>query len=270
MWVGAADDRKKERAKAIDFLNAFSNHDFQETRPFWVCVLMDQKVDHSIFSEGPAKFSQRIKAKFVSQPMRSLDLADHLLNECVPKIEHGRRALDQFLQRSGGGVALVKYQQSLPKLQSGLKEYADNLKQQETEKGIGQLIHDMVGTWREHPPRQANAATFDAFLDCAIPNLDDADDMLAFLNKVCLKDNPTVFMDRVRTQCEPLLANLDGGKKTRSKSIESCMRACRSFLDDQDRQVQAWERCETESRKREHLDNFLGASADYVSSWPHR
>jgi hypothetical protein len=89
------------------------------------------------------------------------------------------------------------------------------------------------------------------------------------MSDACFKKDPVVFMDRIRKDCGPMLIVADKEAKVDAKSVPTWKTSRKQFVEDDMRQLQAWESCGKKSRKgkkKEDLENFLSAVNDYMSA----
>jgi len=261
-------NRKAAAQEKLNFAERFVELEKRETGAFWNCV-MASEVDIGMFQKGE-QFQQRIEAAYFTQQKT---FADYLNNECVPKIERARQAFgglrDAPTELAG---AIDKYRETLPKLQAGLEDYAENIKKRGSVKDADQLIQELGTAWHMTPDITAETAAFENFLYCAIPGLakmKDAQEVLEFMSDQCFKKDPVVFMDRVRKECGPLLQVPDKEAKVDPKSVPTWKQSHKQFLEEEMRQLQAWESCGKKSRKgkkKEDLEQFLIAVNDYMAA----
>ena len=113
------------------------------------------------------------------------------------------------------------------------------------------------------------SVAFEKFLVCAIPDLDkkkDIQGVLEFLADTCKKD-PVTFMVGVREKCGGLVQNVNkDAKPAPSKTFKA---NTKKFVEEDQRQLQAWEYCAKRSRKGKKvldLEEFLTAASDYIES----
>jgi zinc-ribbon domain len=263
-------NRKAAAQEKLNFAEKFVELEKRETGAFWNCV-MASEVDIGMFQKGE-QFQQRIESAYFTQQKT---FADYLTTECVPKIERARQAFgglrDAPTELSG---ALDKYREALPKLQSGLEDYAENIKKRGTSKDTDQLIQELGTAWHTTPDITAETAAYEKFLYCAIPDLakkKDAQEVLEFMSDACFKKDPVVFMDRIRKDCGQLLIVADKEAKVDAKSVPTWKASHKQggILEEDMRQLQAWESCSKKSRKgkkKEDLEQFLTAVNDYMAA----
>ena len=137
-------------------------------------------------------------------------------------------------------------------MQSGLEDYAENIKKRGTVKDVDQLIQETGNAWHSTPDPTPEAVAFEKFLYCAVPGLakmKDAQALLEFLADQCFKKDPVAFMDKVRADCGNLLNVADKEAKVNPKSIPTWKATHKQFFEDDARQLQAWESCGKRSRK---------------------
>jgi hypothetical protein len=170
--------------------------------------------------------------------------------------------------------AIEKYRETLPKLQSGMEDYAENIKKRGSVKDTDQLIQELGTAWHGSPDITAETAAYEKFLYCAIPDLakkKDAQEVLEFMKEQCYSKDPVAFMDRVRKECGPLLVVADKEAKINPKSLPTWKQSHKpdGILEAEMRQLQAWESCGKRSRKgkkKEDLEQFLLAVNDYMAA----
>jgi len=259
------DAGKKKAAQAIlDAGGRFAERDKADMGPFWNCV-MSSEVDVGMFNSGD-QIQQRIESAFFTQQKT---YPDHLTTECVPKLEGARSAISGLATDFPAELKppLDKYIESLPKMQTGLETYAEKLKLRGGVKDVDQSIQEVGGAFAADVTPESVA--FEKFMVCAIPDLDkkkDIQGVLEYLADVCKKD-PVPFMTKVRTDCGPLVQNVDkNAKPAPSKTFKV---NAKKFVDEDQRQLQAWEYCAKRSRKGKKqldLEAFLTAASDYMEA----
>jgi hypothetical protein len=230
---------------------------------------MASEVDIGMFQKGE-QFQQRIESAYFTQQKT---FADYLGTECIPKIERARQAFGG-LRDAPDELAgpLDKYREALPKLQSGLEDYAEKIKARGTTKDTDQLIQELGTTWHTTGDITAETAAYEKFLYCAIPGLakmKDTQEVLEYMSDQCFKKDPVAFMDRVRKDCGPMLVVADKDAKVDPKSVPTWKVSRKQFVEDDMRQLQAWESCGKKSRKgkkKEDLEQFLTAVNDYMAA----
>jgi len=259
------DAGKKKTAQAIlDGGGRFAERDKMDMGQFWNCV-MGSEVDVGMFASGEM-IQQRIESAYFTQQKT---YSEHLTTECIPKLEAARGAIGGLTSDMPAPLrpSLEKYIGALPKMQSGLESYAEKLKTRGSTKDVDQSIQE-VGTAFTADPTPESVA-FEKFMVCAIPDLakrKDIQDVLQFLAEVCKKD-PVPFMTKVRTDCGPLVQNVNkDGKPQPSKTFKV---NAKKFYEEDQRQLQAWEYCGKRSRKGKKqldLEDFLTATSDYMEA----
>jgi len=259
--------RKAAAQEKLNYAEKFVELEKRETGAFWNCV-MASEVDIGMFQKGE-QFQQRIESAYFTQQKT---FSDYLTTECVPKIERARQAFgglrDTPAELSG---PIDKYRETLPKLQSGLEDYAEKIKARGTTKDTDQLIQELGTAWHTSD-LSAETAAYEKFLYCAIPGLakmKDAQQVLEFMSDQCFKKDPVGFMDRVRKDCGPMLVVADKEAKVDPKSVPTWKISRKQFVEDEMRQLQAWESCGKRSRKgkkKEDLEQFLLAVNEYMAA----
>jgi hypothetical protein len=263
-WMG----ERKKAAQAQVVLEAggqFAEKDKAEAGAFWNCVTSSE-VDVGNF-KGVDEIQMRIESAYFTQQKT---FSEHLTTECVPKIERARSALGALASDFPADMkpALDKYLATLPKLQTGIENYAEKVKGRGVLKDVDASIQEIGGLFSPDPTAASTA--FEKFLVCAIPELDkkkDIQEVLEFLATTC-KTDPVKFMTRVRETCGPLVQNVnkDDAKGSPSKTFK--VNAKKLYEEDQ-RQLQAWEWCGKKSRKGKKaldLEEFLNAAGDYMEA----
>jgi hypothetical protein len=216
------------------------------------------------------QFQQRIESAYFTQQKT---FADYLTTECVPKIERARQAFGG-LRDAPAELAgpIEKYRTALPKLQSGLEDYAEKIQKRGSVKDVDQLIQETGNAWHSTPDPTPEAVAFEKFLYCAVPGLaklKDAQALLEFLRDQCYSKDPVAFMDKVRADCGNLLNVADKEAKVNPKSVPTWKSTHKQLFEEDARQLQAWESCGKRSRKgkkKEDLENFLLAVNDYMAA----
>lgn len=260
--------RKAAAQEKLNFAEKFVDLEKRETGAFWNCV-MASEVDIGMFQKGE-QFQQRIESAYFTQQKT---FADYLITECVPKIERARQAFGGLRDAPSELTGpLDKYREALPKLQAGMEDYSEKLKSRGTTKDTDQLIQELGTAWHTTPDLTAETAAFEKFLYCAIPGLakmKDTQEVLEFMSDQCFKKDPVAFMDRVRKDCGQLLVVADKDAKVDPKSVPTWKASHKQFLEEEMRQLQAWESCGKKSRKgkkKEDLEQFLMAVNDYMAA----
>jgi hypothetical protein len=258
---------KKKNGAAQAILEAggrFAERDKAEMGAFWNCV-MSSEVDIGNFQNAD-QIQMRIESAYFTQQKT---FSDHLLTECVPKIERARGSLGGLESDMAPELkpALEKYTATLPKMQTGIETYAEKVKGRGAVKDVDGSIQEVGAAFS--PEATPESVAFEKFLVCAIPDLDkkkDVQGVLEFLADVCKKD-PVPFMTKVREQCGALVQNVDKeGKPSPSKTFKA---NAKKFYEEDQRQLQAWEYCAKRSRKGKKqldLEEFLTAAGDYMEA----
>jgi hypothetical protein len=263
-WMG----ERKKAAQAQVILEAggrFAEKDKGEVGAFWNCVTSSE-VDVGNF-KGVDEIQMRVESAYFTQQKT---FSEHLTTECVPKIERARAAMGGLASDFPPDMkaALDKYLATLPKMQAGIESYAEKVKGRSAVKDVDGSIQEIGGLFSPDPTAASTA--FEKFLVCAIPDLDKKKDMqevLEWLFNTC-KNDAVKFMTRVRETCGPALqaVNKDDPKGVPSKTFKV---NAKKFLDEDQRQLQAWEFCGKKSRKGKKvldLEEFLNASGDYMEA----
>jgi hypothetical protein len=261
-------NRKAAAQAKLNYAEKFVELEKRETGAFWNCV-MASEVDVGMFAKAE-QFQQRIESAYFTQ-MKTY--SDYLTTECVPKIERARQAFGG-LRDAPAELAgpIEKYRDTLPKLQAGLEDYAENIKKRGSVKDVDQLIQETGSAWHSTPDPTPEAVAFEKFLYCAVPGLaklKDAQALLEFLADQCFKKDPVAFMDKARADCGGLLNVVDKEAKVNPKSVPTWKTTRKLFFEEEARQLQAWESCGKRSRKgkkKEDLGNFLLTVNDYMAA----
>jgi hypothetical protein len=261
-------NRKAAAQEKLRTFEAWAEIEKRETGSFWNCV-MASEVDVGMFTKAE-QFQQRIESAYFTQQKT---FADYLTTECVPKIERARQAFGG-LRDAPAELAgpIEKYREALPKLQSGMEDYAEKIQKRGSVKDADQLIQETGNAWHSTPDPTPEAVAFEKFLYCAVPGLakmKDSQVLLEFLADQCFKKDPVAFMDKVRADCGNLLNVADKEAKVNPKSIPTWKTTHKLFFEEDARQLQAWESCGKRSRKgkkKEDLENFLLAVNDYMAA----
>jgi hypothetical protein len=266
-------DRKRKALaqEKLAFAEKFIELEKRETGAFWNCV-MASEVDIGMFQKGE-QFQQRIESAYFTQQKT---FSDYLTNECVPKIERARQAFGGLRDAPTELVGpLDKYRETLPRLQAGMEDYAENIKKRGSVKDTDQLIQELGTAWHTTPDATAETVAYEKFLYCAIPGLakmKDGQEVLEYMKDQCYSKDPVVFMDRVRKDCGPLLVVANKDAKVDAKSVPGTWKQSHKaggILEEEMRQLQAWESCGKKSRKgkkKEELEQFLLAVNDYMAA----
>jgi hypothetical protein len=261
-------NRKAAAQEKLRTFEAWAEIEKRETGSFWNCV-MASEVDVGMFTKAE-QFQQRIESAYFTQQKT---FADYLTTECVPKIERARQAFGG-LRDAPAELAgpIEKYRTALPKLQSGLEDYAEKIQKRGSVKDVDQLIQETGNAWHSTPDPTPEAVAFEKFLYCAVPGLaklKDAQALLEFLRDQCYSKDPVAFMDKVRADCGNLLNVADKEAKVNPKSVPTWRSTHKQLFEEDARQLQAWESCGKRSRKgkkKEDLENFLLAVNDYMAA----
>ena len=257
-------DKKKSAQLILDAGGRFAERDKADMGQFWNCV-MGTEVDVGMFSNADM-IQQRVESAYFTQQKT---YSEHLTTECVPKLDAARGAISGMVNDVPPALRppLEKYVAALPKMQEGLETYAEKLKTRGATKDVDQSIQEVGTAFTAEPT--AESVAFEKFLVCAIPDLDkkkDIQEVLQFLADTCKKD-PVAFMTKVRSDCGPLVQNVDkDAKPAPSKSFKA---NAKKFYEEDQRQLQAWEYCGRKSRKGKKvldLEAFLLAAGDYMEA----
>ena len=257
-------DKKKSAQLILDAGGRFAERDKADMGQFWNC-LMGTEVDVGMFSNADM-IQQRVESAYFTQQKT---YSEHLTTECVPKLDAARGANSGMVNDVPPALRppLEKYVAALPKMQEGLETYAEKLKTRGATKDVDQSIQEVGTAFTAEPT--AESVAFEKFLVCAIPDLDkkkDIQEVLQFLADTCKKD-PVAFMTKVRSDCGPLVQNVDkDAKPAPSKSFKA---NAKKFYEEDQRQLQAWEYCGRKSRKGKKvldLEAFLLAAGDYMEA----
>ena len=169
--------------------------------------MLASEVDVGLFSNAD-QIQQRIEAAYATQQKT---FSEHLLTECVPKMERARQAFAGLPEPPAEfQTAMETYKKSLPGLQDGIQVYAERITNRGATKDVDQLIQEIGNAWHTDSSPTPQSIAFDKFLRCAVPGLDkmkDAQALIEFFADTCFKKDPVSFMDRVRKDCGPILEN---------------------------------------------------------------
>jgi hypothetical protein len=256
--------QKKGRQDKLDAFERWAELDKRETGAFFSCV-MASEVDMNLV-QNAGQIQQRVESAYFTQQKT---FSDHLLTECVPKIERARQAFGGLREIPPEFAAPVqKYTEVLPKLQSSIEDYAEKIKGRQSVKDVDQLVQDYGGVWHSGGAPTAESVAFEKFMHCAVPGLakmKDTQEMLEFLADACYKKDPVAFMDRVRKDCGPILSSVTAGAKAVPSATWKLTQ--KKFYEEEARQLRAWESCGKRSRKgkkAEELSSFLVATGEYM------
>jgi hypothetical protein len=262
-WVQTSRARHSAQAK-LDYAAQWVGLEKGETGLFWNCV-MASETDVGMFSNA-GQIQQRIEAAYATQQK---NFSEHLLTECIPRIERARQAFTGMdTPPEELRAPLEKYKASLPELQKGIELYAERIKDRGTTKDIDQLIQEFGDAWHSELRPTVHTVAFEKFMHCAVPGLDkmkDAQEMLEFLADACYKKDPVSFMERVRKTCGLILATPDA-KPSPSKTYKTSQK---KFFEEERRQLSAWDSCGRRARKGKKVDDlgeFLVAVGDYMTA----
>ncbi len=251
----------------LRFGERFVGIDKNEAGPFWNCITSGE-VDVGMF-QSTDQIQKRIESAYFTQQKT---FSEHLVTECVPKIERARQAASALASDAPAEFkeAIDKYAASLPRLQTGIESYAEKIKGRGATKDIDQLIQDTGNAFFANQSATAEGLAFEKFLTCAVPGLDklkDTQALLEFLADTCYHKDPVAFMKGVREKCGPILTSVDKDAKVApSKTWKATMK---KFYEEDARQLRAWEDCARKSRKGKKvldLEDFLMASGEYMDA----
>lgn len=245
----------------LNFFERWAELERKETGSFFNCV-MSSEIDVNLISTAE-QVQQRVEAAYFTQQKT---FSDHLMTDCVPKIERARQAFGALRDPPAElAPPMAKYQDVLPQLQSGIEEYAEKIKSRQGVKDVDQLVQEMGGAWHAGGVTP-EAVAYEKFLQCSIPGvgkMKDPQQVLDFMAEACFKKDPVAFMDRVRKDCGPILASMTGG--TPSKTWKQSQK----LIEEDARQLRAWEDCGRRSRKgkkTEDLATFLTHVGTYMEA----
>ena len=262
-WLRDSKNKDSVQAK-LAYAERWVDLEKKETGLFWNCVLASE-VDVGMFSNA-GQIHQRIEAAYATQPKT---FSEHLLTECVPRMERAREAFATLpAPPTELQAPMDAYKKTLPELQDGIEVYADRIKNRGTTKDMDQLIQEMGSAWHSEQRPSPQTIAFDKFLQCAVPEVNkmkDAQALLEHLANTCYKKDPVSFMDRVRKECGPMLANVVAGAKP-SKNYKVLQK---KLYEEEARQLRAWEDCGRKARKGkkvEDLGEFLVAVGEYMTA----
>ena len=264
-WRWMTDVRRKTETQVkLDFAARWVELEKKEMGQVWSCV-MASEVDIGMFGNAN-QVQQRIEAAYSTQQKT---FSDHLLTECIPKMERARQA---FASLSNPPQELKQpleaYLATLPELQEGVELYANRIKNRPVTKDLDQLIQEYGSAWHQQMRPSAETIAFEKFMHCAVPGLagmKDVQQMLEYLADVCYKKDPVAFMDRVRKDCGPRLETLD----TKAAPAKTYKLSQKRFYEEDARQLQAWASCARRAGKGKKvvdLGEFLTALADYMKA----
>ena len=257
--------KKAEAAQVIlDAGGRIGEKDRAEMGAFWNCVTSTE-VDVASFQSAD-QIQQRIESAYFTQQKT---FSEHLTTECVPKMERARQVLSGLTSDMPDELKAPfdKYLATLPRMQTGIENYAEKVKGRGATKDVDQSIQEVGGGFSAEVSPESVA--FEKFMVCAIPELDkkkDIQGVLEFLADTCKKD-PVKFMTGVREKCGGLVQNLNKDAKPEpSKTFKANVK---KFFEEDQRQLQAWEYCAKRSRKGKKvldLEDFLTAASDYIEA----
>jgi hypothetical protein len=259
--------RKAAAQEKLAYAKRFEDLERHETGAFWNCV-MSSEVDIGMFSRAE-QFQMRIESAYFTQQHT---FADHLVVECIPMLERARQACADLPPPPAElAEPLRKYREALPKLLAGLEAYAEKIRKRKI-KDTDQLIQDLGTVWHTTLDITAETVAYEKFLYCAIPGLakmKDAEEVLGYMVDQCFKKDAVAFMDRVRKDCGGLLVVPDKGAKVSARSVPHWRKSHEKFLEEEMRQLQAWDSCCKRSRKgkkTEDIGQFLEAVNEYMAA----
>jgi hypothetical protein len=256
--------RKADAQAKLDLADKWGEMDRRETGAFWACV-MASEVNVDSLNTGE-QIVQRVESAYATQPKT---FSEHLVTECVPKIERARQAFGAFSDAPPDlGEPIKTYAATLPKLQAGIEAYAEKVKGRGQTKDLDALIQEYGNAWHSNTQPTPETIAFDKFMSCAIPDLAKLKDTQAILERLadeCYKKDAVKFMDRVRSACGSIL-QLPDPKPTPGKTYAANQKR---FYEEEARQLRAWEDCGRKSRKGKKsndLESFLAASGEYMEA----
>ncbi len=262
-WIAGSRHVAATQAK-LDYASRWVELEKRETGQFWNCVMVGE-VDIGLFSNA-GQIQQRIEAAFATQQQT---FSQHLLTECVPKIERAKQAFTSLdAPPEELRPPFEAYKASLPELQKGLEIYAERIRDRGNTKDVDQLIQQFGDAWHAEVSPTGQTVAFEKFMHCAVPGLDkmkDAQEMLEFLANACYKKDPVSFMDRVRKDCGPILASAPD----KAPPAKSYKLTHKKFYEEEARQLAAWDSCGKRARKGKKVDDlgeFLVALGEYMTA----
>jgi hypothetical protein len=254
---------KGGQQEKLNFFERWAAMEKAETGAFFNCV-MASEVDMNQFQNAD-QVQQRIENAYFTQQKT---FSEHLTTDCVPKLERARQAMGGLKDPPAElAPPLAKYQDVLPRLQTGIEDYAEKIKGRQGVKDVDQLIQELGNVWQQGGGPTPEAVAFEKFLNCAIPGLQklkDTQQMLEFMADACFKKDPVVFMDRVRKECGPILQSPTGSSPSKTWKLTN-----KKFLEQDARQLSAWESCGKRSRKGKKavdLAEFLTTVGQYMEA----
>ncbi len=261
-FVYLRDSRQKAAiGEKMAFFDRWAELETKEAGAFWACV-MGGNIDVGHMTQA-VQFQNKIEGAYATQPKT---YAEQLLTECQPKLERAREAMGAL----GAAPAefagpLDAYKASLPKLGDGMEAYAEKLKGRQGNKDLDTLIQETGNAWHAGETTPA-AIAYERFLTCAVPGhakMKDAQAVLEFLADSCFKKDAVAYMERVRRDCGGILQAQD------AKAPSKTWKGSRRFLEEEARQLAAWESCGKRARKGKKADDmepFLLAIGDYMKA----
>jgi hypothetical protein len=264
-WSWMTDARRKaETQEKLDFAGRWVELEKKEMGLVWNCV-MASEVDIGQFSNA-TQVQQRVEAAYITQQKT---FSEHLLTECVPKLERARQAFASLSHPPAEfEQPLAAYLATLPELQKGVELYAERIKNRGVTKDLAQLVQEYGNAWHREMRPTAETIAYEKFMHCAVPGLarmKDTQQMLEYLAEACYKKDPVAFMERVRRDCGSLLEQLD----TKATPAKTYKMSQKRFYEEDARQLQAWESCGRRAGKGKKvgdLGEFLAALGDYMKA----
>jgi hypothetical protein len=190
------------------------------------------------------------------------DYPRHLTADCLPRLAEARRALGQPSNPAG-----VQYGAALTALEQAVRLYAERLSRMPPIEELDEDIVSHAHSWYSDDGAQARHAGYERFLSCAVPELQSlADDraLYEYLADRCFKHDPVSFMNRVRSQCGPLLEN-----GTPSPTLATTRHKFHHGEDSL--QIQSWASCSDLAREQQRLADareLVAATDAYLAARP--
>jgi hypothetical protein len=256
--------RRGETQAKLDWADRFFAVDKQEMGSFWTCVL-SSNVDVGLFA-GVVQFQQRIEAAYATQPA---DFGERMTTECVPKLERARQQVGALKDPPAELAAtLESYRGTLPRLQSGLETYVENLKGRAGVKDFGATLIEAGDAWHSDSKPSAKGIAYERFLHCAVPGLlkmKDAQALLVHLHEACFKKDAAAFMAQVKKTCGDTVMKPEPGAAAPKTWAVSHQR----FYEDDARQLRAWESCLKKAGKGQKagdMEDLLTAIGEHMQA----
>lgn len=244
----------------VEFLDRFAEFEKKDVGAFWGCML-GEKIDMNQIANN-LMLAQRVDGAFAS------DLRNYpkkVSEECTGKAVDAKKKVASLDAPADYNDALKLYAKALDDLAAGFDEWAKAAPGHVTEKEIGMKINEAGGAWHGFaggkPPN--DVIRYDNFLRCAVPTIDTMKTTQDLLQVVAGKMKDQAFLNRINTECGPMLiADPPGALDKNFAKTQAKMAA-------DDRDLQAFDQLMRKARMGKRKDDFEAvgkAWVDYIAA----